>query len=108
MKHLKNIAKKQDQDRDKDERQLLCKFVKRHNFFNQRNIAEVKDEEFLDLQKCIQISNSYEDVKLIDDNFQEETFFFILKGEVNVIAKNSEIKDWQHKWNKCQALKKWK
>lgn len=43
-----------------------------------------------------------------EQNDRESSFFYIIKGEVSIIGKNTLIKDWNGKNKKYKQLLEWK
>lgn len=100
-----------------EEQELLTKMVQKQNFFTERGAKEIKDNDYKELTNCLMIEKAkpgqimHVETLTTDPKDKEKdigTFYFILKGEVSIIGKNTEIKDWNGKNKKLKQLQEWK
>jgi hypothetical protein len=82
--------------------------VSKQNFFKERSLKEIKDTDYIELVKCLTTERAVPEQVMLSVSDKNDSFYFILRGEVNIICKNTLIKDWNGKDKKYKQLKDWK
>lgn len=80
----------------------------RQNFFKEKNPKDVKPSDFKEILKCLTLARAAAGTVIMAEIDQPDSFYFIITGEVSIIGKNIEIKDWNGKHKKYKQLLEWR
>lgn len=102
------MQQKEEEPIDEAEKEILIKMLARQNFFKEKNPKDVKPTDFKEIIKCLTLERVPAGSIVMTEIDKPDSFYFIVRGEVSIIGRNTEIKDWNGKNKKYKQLLEWK